>query len=1457
LFSLLFLVLISVLLSIPSLQTRLGKAATNYLSRTFEVEVAVAAVDCSFLGTVQLNDVLIKDHHADTLIYVGKLKTDVLSYRNILNNELTFGRVSLHNFVLNIKKYPHENTDALAVFVDKFSVNRPKRSTSFLLDASRLSLRNGNLEIDDLNFPAKRPISFKNIHGTVNNFRIDGSEVYAQIQQVGFLDHHGVQVTDFSSDFTYTRSFMNFQNAILKTPTSTVLASVRFDYNPEERADFSNKANINARIEKASLSLSDLQQYNPAIGTDGRLYLTAELSGVLNDLVFKKFHLTAGHHTLVDANLHLQNAFNTKKGTVAKANIAHLTTDYPFLENLMPGALGATLPGYLQTIGKLTMTGEVLLSKEQIEATLRLKTLIGNMTGKLRLNDLGDPEGPSYQGTLTFKDLALGSIATDKAFGNSSFQMSIDGKGLDLRRANTAFQGEISSLQYRQYTYRDISLQGSIKDAYCKGMLEVNDPNVKLNLSMQADLSREQQTYKATALVDYLDLKAVRLVERDSISNLKGEVQLYLTGQGIDGLSGTVHCKNTLYSNLKEDFFFKDLSIVSDFENGLRDISIRSSDIIEGNVRGNFKFDELLALTKNSLGKMYSNYREINVSPAQEIHFRFKIFNKIVEVFFPGVHLAANTFIQGTINPDEKLFRLTVKSPEIHIDDNHIDQLNLQVDTRNPLFNSQLTIDRIGTNHYDISKFNMVNISLNDTLFFKTEFLGGKAETANYDLSFYHTLTDDHTSVLGFQPSNIAFKNNRWEIDASLKSTNRIVYDSRSGRYEIGPFLIGSNDQEIAFSGVVNDSLSTDMALEFKAVKLEDISPEIDKLQLEGLLNGKLRYTQSGHQRKPAANININNLRVNGLYQGDLTMGIEGMNSLMNYQLRTSLRKDGHITFSTVGELDVGPSKPLLDVIVDFDEFDIAGFSPLGGNVASHIRGDLYGNVNLTGLLSNPAMTGDLFLDKAGLFLPYLNVDYQMDGTTIVALDNQVITFEDVTLRDRKHGSRGHLTGTLRHDYFKDWYLDLALDSENLLVLDTQQQENASYFGTGFLQGIVTLTGPTDKLLIDLAGKTNKGTHFVIPVREVKTAEDSQLIRFVDRKNPGNDQKNRNEFIAKKLKGVRVNLDLEVTKEATFEMTLDQATGSALKGTGTGNIQVQLDTKDRFDMYGDFTVDNGVYNFRYGGFINKPFTVQKGGSISWSGDPFTALIDIETVYRVSANPKPLLENIAISRKIPIDLIARFSGELFSSQRDFDIKIPNANSMVASELAFKLNDNNAAKTSQFVSLLASGAFYNENNLSVNTRGLAYGTTADLVSNAFDNIFNKGDNRFKFKPVYTVGEQDVIQQTSIDDQFAIDLDYQVNDRILINGRVGVPIRSKEQSTVIGEVNFEFLLNPQGTFRSTMFNRQNEIQYTHESEGYTQGLGLSYQIDFDTGGELFRKLGFTKRREKTSQNLNDINN
>ena len=1448
---LLLLAVISILLSIPSIQTKLGKQATDYLKSSFDVDINVEKVDLSVLGNVKLQNVFIKNHHTDSLIYVENLTTSIVSFKNLVDGKLNFGQIYLDNFRLNIKTYKGEVDDALTIFIEKFDDGTVSEEPSgFLLTSSRLKLNKGYVEIEDDNIENESPLFFNDINGSAKNFKIEGPNVFAAINNLHFIENRGIEVESLSSDFTYSKTEMNFLNTELETKESLILADISFKYDREDFSDFNNKVNIEATVKQANVSMVDMKLFYNELGTDDVLHFSTKITGKLNDFVAHNLQLNTDNGAIINGTLNFKNVFNSENGFSLEGDFTNLTSDYNHLKKLLPNVLGNTLPTSFKKLGRFTINGKAYITTNLINANMYMKTDIGTTISDLELTDISNIDEASYVGHIKIVDFQLGKMLNNPLVGLISMEADIDGEGFTLEKMNTSVKGIISKVQYNKYTYKKISVNGLVKNKHFNGETEVNDPNVKLNFNGLADLSSKIYTFKFNAIVDYCDLNTINLFKRDSISNIKGDIDIDVKGNTIDDLAGTLNFENLLYTNQKGNYFFKDFNIKSTFEDSTRTITINSPEIITGRIKGKFKFAELGKLTQNSIGSLYSNYKPFIVTPGQYLDFRFNVYNKIVEVIYPEIVLSANSSIKGNISSDDNLFKLNVKSPKVEAYKNTIEELNVLIDNKNPLFNTQLTIDKIKSKYYDVNDLQLVNITLNDTLFFRTEFKGGENSTEQYNLSFYHTFNKQNKSVFGLQKSNFTFKNNTWVINPENNLKNNVEYDSKTKLVNISPFLIASNNEEIEFYGSFKDSISKDLHFKFKDVKLASITPDIDSLKLKGVVNGSLNYNEVLNKIQPEANLTISNFYVNNSYQGDLKALIEGKNSVKQYSVQLSLKRDDYINFSAVGELDFTPKNPTLDIVMDFEEFKLDAFSPLGEDVFTNIRGFVYGNLNLTGLIENPTMTGDLFLDKAGLYFPYLNVDYDMEGTSVITLKDQTFTFEDVTINDTNYNTKGKLSGTLNHKNFEKWALDLNINTKKLLVLNTEEEENSIYYGTGYLEGNASIKGPTDKLVIDFVGKTKKGTYFVIPISDVKTVETSELIRFINVNNFEDNDRVRQEFISEKLKGLSLNFNLEVTKDAVIEIVLDKATGSYLKGSGIGNLQIELDTKDKFNMYGNFIVDNGIYNFKYGGFINKPFTVTKGGSISWNGNPFTADLNIEAVYRVSANPTALLENVSTSRKIPIDLITRFSGELFNSQREFDIEIPNSSSTVASELAFKLNDNDKNnKTIQFISLLVSGSFYNDSDLSANSNSAIYGTGFDMLSNAFDNIFNQGNNRFKIKPVYTVGEKNTTTSVTINDEVAIALDYQVNDRIIINGNVGMAIGSTDQSSVIGEVNVDYLLNEEGTFLFSAFNRQNEIQYTDDEEGYTQGIGLKYQIDFDNAKELLQKIGLKKQQKKDS--------
>ncbi|MEG1266845.1 MAG: hypothetical protein RSE19_10240, partial [Myroides sp.] len=83
--------------------------------------------------------------------------------------------------------------------------------------------------------------------------------------------------------------------------------------------------------------------------------------------------------------------------------------------------------------------------------------------------------------------------------------------------------------------------------------------------------------------------------------------------------------------------------------------------------------------------------------------------------------------------------------------------------------------------------------------------------------------------------------------------------------------------------------------------------------------------------------------------------------------------------------------------------------------------------------------------------------------------------------------------------------------------------------------------------------------------------------------------------------------------------------------------------------------------------------------------------------------------------------------------------------------------------------------------------------------------------------------------------------------------------EENVIVGDVEVQLLLNDDGTLRARVFNRENDINYLGEGIGYTQGVGLTYEVDFNTFKELIQKVlvRADKRAKQKEAEKNKSNN
>jgi hypothetical protein len=458
------------------------------------------------------------------------------------------------------------------------------------------------------------------------------------------------------------------------------------------------------------------------------------------------------------------------------------------------------------------------------------------------------------------------------------------------------------------------------------------------------------------------------------------------------------------------------------------------------------------------------------------------------------------------------------------------------------------------------------------------------------------------------------------------------------------------------------------------------------------------------------------------------------------------------------------------------------------------------------------------------------------------------------------------MVGTIYHKDFTGFNFDLNLNFEDdlskrdplkprrvipldqFMVLNTNYKDGDVYFGKAYAKGTANISGTANKLdiLVDL--ETKKGTLINFPMYGVSDIEESEdFIQFV--------QKGINNAIVEdkiNFSGVNLDLKFKVTPDSYLKLIFDEFSGDEIIAKGFGEINMKLDQLDHLTMNGTYNIVKGSkYNFVMMG-INQPFNIIEGSSISWNGDVLDANLDIKT--SIDLKKISILElspETADKSLLNQDVFCylNLSDKLLKPTITFDIAAPKAPE-TGKALIRRVTNEQDELNRQFFSLLLVRKFQ-----PLKGTVTANGSSAiDLVESQINAALGKLSDSYKL--IVDYGADKVAGDNSVELGVKTGL---LNDRLIVSGSFGVENKTEgesgtnegsTQSSLIGDVNIEYLINEKGTFRVNVFNQSNANSVNENSGSFTQGAGISYHEEFNSWKdfELFQAfLDIFRKKEK----------
>lgn len=1450
------------LISVPSLgilflqnhkiQTYLTAKVTGIISETLNAKIIIDKVSVTFINRFRLTGVYLEDQQGDTLLFADKMNATL---RNLdrKNKILEISQLSVE------ESYIHFKVDTAGNINIRFILDQIIKKED--QDTSKMSVMIKNISFSQTRFQYTRegrtaPVSginyadmdFMDLYFNLGDFQIAGDTLFFRIDKMKFREKSGFLINELHCNTSLSGKHMDFIDLTVLTPFSSIVAEeLKFSFlSYRDFSDLYNLIGINFDFSPSRVSFTDISFFSSNLQNYSEEFsISGKLSGSISNLKGNNILLSYQDRTRLLTNFTIIGLPFIRTAFL-NFDIKNFESSAFALESLtLPGKLtsGLNIPSAIAKLGTIRYSGKFTGYYDDFVAYGKFATGLGNFSSDILLKPDSE-KALQFQGKLKADDFNLGRlIGQDSIVGRITMNATISGQTY-TGGITATMDGLIDRLDLNHYDYRRIKLSGNLTDKIFDGSFSISDPNIKMDFQGKMNLSRENPEFAFTADVSRARPYYLHFDNSDPSYFASFLLETNFTGQKIDDLNGEIRIINSLFQkkNMQIQMYNFNLMAVNNADSNFIQVK---SDVLDGELIGRYQFNKLSQSFRNLAGYYFPTLRDsldYYSAPADKNNFSFRAVLKdihpVVSFFFPEMDIGNNTEISGHYRPDNKSIALNAISPlfaykgnvweKVNIDSqSDIGSVTLNLKCNSMLLNNNMKIENPGliSVFRNDTSFTDLSWNSNNTPLYKGEFkavavLGRNPESGN---PVFRVRTF---------PTEIIFNDTLWNI-----SECRILIDSSSVR--IDSFSLRNQNQNFMISGSISELPEDAVMLSFKDLDLSTLNvfSRRDRFIFQGRLSGTASINDPYRNLTFLSDLEMDKLIVNG---EDLGKG--ELRAHWNNQERKI-----HITGSTGRGLipglsfegDFVPQDRSLDFTADLDKFRINVFHTYSDFLVSDIKGLANGRLTLRGSIDKPELNGTLRLVKTSLLVDYLQTRYNFSNDIVIA-DNNVI-LKDFEVFDEK-GNKALANGIVTSRYFKEYNLDIRLETENFAFLNTTEKDNNLFYGRIFAGGIIRISGPPDNLQMDINARSERNSVFFIPLYTPEEVVANDFINWVSVTPDRNGEQNPVPRYEVKMKGIRMNFNLDITPDAEVQLLFDPKVGDIIRGRGSGDLNILINTLGKFEIYGDMTIDEGDYLFTLKNVINKKFVVEKGGRISWNGDPEDANVDLKAIYSLKTSTSVLDIGASPSqsssrKRIPVECVINMSGKLMNPTIKPDINLPGADQAVQNIVKNSVNTDEELMK-QFVSLLVMNNFYsqqgfNEGGTTSTGSSVAGVTTTELLSNQVSSWLSQISNEFDIGVNYRPGDQ------ITSDELQVALSTQIlNDRISISGNLDVGGNETGTSSatttnnIVGDFDINFKMTDKLLIKA--FNRAND-NLLFQTSPYTQGVGLTYKEYFNDFKDL----------------------
>ncbi|MFZ1751517.1 MAG: translocation/assembly module TamB domain-containing protein, partial [Saprospiraceae bacterium] len=1238
-----------------------------------------------------------------------------INYLDLICNEY-----SIQSILLDSPKYKShiynedcDITDELDIPVQPKSNNisqgEPLTITlqELVIDNGRFEKSNALLFTDGLlkDYLDYNNFFFEDINVLVNDFSLrDNTDVSLSLKSLSARDNTGFEIKNIKSDtIIITGNEAEIASYTIEMGNSFIQDRVSFSYaSLGDFADFKDKVVINATLKDTKLYLNDLMHFVRSLNKSSFLKTNGKETIELNGRYFGRINNLAGRDVDIKMGnkLSLAGSFNTRDlldpdNTVLNIRLDKFNTSMRRIKMIFPAF---NPPENFYKLGSVTFTGRFDGYIEDFVAYGKLNSDLGSAALDMRLDITQGTNKANYSGTLNLRNFNLGRWSDNQDLGLVNFTSKVvDGRGLTLNTAKADLAASIQSLDFKKYKYKDFNLDGIIDKNTFNGIFKIEDPNLDLIFDGTFEYIDKKAFLNFKSDVKNLDLQALNLSKTPL--SFKANMDISLSGSNLNDFLGKLDI-NDLRMTVKDSIYALDNILIHSRTSikGGRELNL-VSDLGTAYIEGQYDLPFVAKAMKRViqtnypyLTKTWSNDTG-NQGDAQKFDFNINL--NTSSNFLSLIGLDNSYFrrlnLKGRLDTYRNELSIASEVPYLRVGKDSLNELQLLVSSNSTSGAILLHVDSTFAFGRHFNPIDLQTNSVGETINFEFTTVKIIDTLENFDIrgqltphekGYNLTLKDNLLVMLG----------TTWNIHPK----NNIVIGKNY--LNLNDMIISDGIRSIEINDINNNQ---GLSLDINNFNLNVINPllKYEKMQFAGNMGISMRAQNVFvKENELSGYISVPKFLINGDQYGSIYIDVT---KEVNDPIQANISIGDFLAIKAT--YDLGAKK--VDSKIKLREAPLKLLEYLLKDGIKNTGGTIDGDMSLEGHIDSLDVNGTGMVHNGKTTIKYTGASYYFDKQKL-KLTRDSIALNGVRIKDQ-NGNIGTVRGGLLHKMFRSFGVNAIISGNNVVALNTTKADNPDYYGFGVGRVTAEFKGLFDKMDMNITAVTGPGTKLYIPVDNSQLALNQSFIKFVKR-NTNNVSTNTKAY---NIGGVDVKMAMTITPDAEVSLIFNEARGDIIKGKGRGNLKIDITRQGDFEVFGDYEIEQGEYLFTVALLpVAKPFVVERGGRITWTGDPVNATIDMTAKYRTRTSVEPFIaeyltlatanDQRLASQNTEVDVQLKLGGTLFKPEIKFNLNFPNLTGDVANFADSKLRilkNNELELNGQVLGLIVFNSFLPSNRV----------------------------------------------------------------------------------------------------------------------------------------------------------------